>query len=261
MRDVWDPGLYGRHGYVHRMAAGLVDLLDPRPGERVLDVGCGTGELTKAIADRGARVLGLDASPAMIADARRRHPGLDFLEGDARSMSFGAPFDAVFSNAALHWIRPPEAAAARVFEALRPGGRFVAEFGGEGNVRRVLAAAEVAGRALGVELGDVLHANYFPDVEAYSAVLRGAGFEVGAAELYDRWTPLEGPEGLRAWMRMFRPAALDRIPEESFFERMEELARPELFVGGVWHADYRRIRCAARRPAGPGPGGPAGGRA
>jgi len=243
----WDPSLYGRHGYVHRLAAGLVDLLDPKPGERVLDVGCGTGELTKAIADRGAGTVGIDASPEMIAEAKRRFPGLEFAVADARTMRFDAPFDAVFSNAALHWIRPPETAAARMYEALRPGGRLVAEFGGGDNVRRVLAAAEAAGRAQGVELADVLHANYFPSTETYAEVLRGAGFEVGLIDLYDRPTPLEGPEGLRHWVRMFRPAVLERVDVGRFFAALEDAARGELLRDGVWTADYRRIRVSAVR--------------
>lgn len=246
MSDAWDPDLYARHGFVHRLAGGLVDVLDPRPGERILDVGCGTAELTFAIAARGAKATGVDASPAMIEAGRRKHPGLDLRVMDARELRFDAPFDAVFSNATLHWVRPPEAAAARIFEVLRPGGRLVAEFGGEGNVRRVLEAAEAAGHSLGVELGDILRANYFPSVEAYSAVLRGAGFAVEAAELYERPTPLEG--GLRDWIRMFRPGVLGRVPDaERFFAAMEERARAELFRGGVWHADYRRLRVVARR--------------
>jgi trans-aconitate methyltransferase len=247
---MWDPGLYGSHGYVHRLAAGLVELLDPRPGERVLDVGCGTGELTKAIADRGARAVGIDASAEMIAEARRRFPALEFSITDARALSVDAPFDAVFSNAALHWIRPPEAAAARIFAALKRGARFVAEFGGEGNVARVLAAAESAGRKQGVEVGPLLHTNYFPSAETYSTVLTDAGFEVGSIELYDRFTPLEGPEGLRNWVRMFRGPVLDRVDVDRYFRDLENAARPELLRDGAWHADYRRIRVVARRPMG-----------
>src|SRR5215475_211624 len=127
-RDRWDATLYdGSHGFVHRLGAGVVELLDPKPGERVLDVGCGTGHLTKKIADAGATALGVDASAAMIAEARRNFPDLRFEIASATEMRFQQPFDAVFSNAALHWVRPPEAAVARMYEALRPGGRFVIE--------------------------------------------------------------------------------------------------------------------------------------
>jgi trans-aconitate methyltransferase len=247
MSDAWDPALYARHGFVHGLAGGLVELLDPRPGERILDLGCGTAELTRAIAASGARAVGIDASAAMIEAGRRSFPDLDLRVMDAREARFDAPFDAVFSNAALHWIRPPEAAAAAIFGALRPGGRLVAEFGGEGNVRRVLAAAEAAGRAEGVDLAELLHANYFPGVEAYSAVLAGAGFVGISAEIYDRMTRLDA--GLRGWIRMFRPGVLDRLRDpERFFGRMEDLARAELFRDGAWHADYRRLRLVARRP-------------
>lgn len=247
MSDAWDPALYGAHAFVHRLAAGLVDVLDPRPGERILDVGCGTGELTRAIVERGARVVGIDASPAMIAEARRSFPDLDLRVMDARELRFDAPFDAVFSNATLHWVRPPAAAAARMFGALRPGGRLVAEFGGEGNVRRVLAAAEAAGRAEGVELGDLLHANYFPGADAYAAVLDAAGFRGISAGITERPTRLE--RGLGGWIRMFRPGVLDRLRDpERFFRAMEDLARAELFRDGAWHADYRRLRVVARKP-------------
>src|SRR5437763_12042671 len=160
-RDRWDATLYDdRHGFVHRLGAGVVDLLDAKPGERVLDVGCGTGHLTKKIAEAGASVVGVDASPAMIAEARRNFPDLKFEIADAAAMRFDQSFDAVFSNAALHWVRPPEAAVARMYEVLRPGGRLVIEMGGKGNVRRVLDAAAAAGRAVGVALDPVLYVNY-----------------------------------------------------------------------------------------------------
>src|SRR5688572_29408085 len=137
----WDPDLYqSAHAFVWERAADLIDLLAPRPGERVLDLGCGTGQLTAQIAEGGATVLGVDRSPEMIAQARRNFPHLPFQVGDATTFSTDEPFDAVFSNATLHWVKPPAAAAARVFAALRPGGRFVAEFGGRGNVGRVCAA-------------------------------------------------------------------------------------------------------------------------
>ena len=151
--DQWDAKLYdGRHAFVHQLAAGVVDLLAPQPGERVLDLGCGTGALTQQIADAGADVFGIDASPAMVAKATAAYPGLSFAVADATTMVFDQPFDAVFSNAVLHWVRPPAAAVARMFAALRPGGRLVLEMGGRGNVATVLAAAAAAGRDVGLDL-------------------------------------------------------------------------------------------------------------
>lgn len=136
--QTWDPTLYqSAHAFVWQMAADLIDLLDPKPGERVLDLGCGTGQPTAQIAGRGADVLGIDRSAEMIDTARRNFSRLHFEPGDATTFTAGAPFDAVFSNATLHWVKPPEAAAGRVWAALRPGGRLVAEFGGRGNVGRV----------------------------------------------------------------------------------------------------------------------------
>ena len=121
----WDPGLYdGKHAFVWQYGASLVELLQPQPGERVLDLGCGTGHLTARIAAAGAAVVGIDSDPAMIDQARRGYPDLHFEQQDARSFSFAEPFDAVFSNAVLHWIREPEAVIACVRRALKPGGRF-----------------------------------------------------------------------------------------------------------------------------------------
>src|SRR5436305_1035520 len=126
--DRWDAQLYDQsHAFVWRYGSGLLELLDPKPGERVLDVGCGTGHLTQKIADAGAQVVGVDASAAMIDEARRNFPDLKFELADATAMRFAEPFDAVFSNAALHWVKPPAAAVARMWEALRPGGRVVIE--------------------------------------------------------------------------------------------------------------------------------------
>src|SRR5262249_10579174 len=157
------------------------DLLAPQPGERVLDLGCGTGHLTAQIAAAGAEVLGLDSAPGMLAQAREAYRGLRFQQADARDFTLDAPVHAVFSNAALHWVRPPEAVVACVARALLPGGRFVAEFGGRGNVQAVLAALAQAARACGLSLGEVPW--YFPGIPEYAALLELAGLEVVHAEL------------------------------------------------------------------------------
>jgi trans-aconitate methyltransferase len=247
--QAWDAGLYdGRHAFVWKHGASLVELLAPRPGERILDLGCGTGHLTAAIAGAGAAVAGLDPSADMLQQARAAYPWLEFVQGDARDFAFAEPLGAVFSNAVLHWVRPPEAVARRVRDALKPGGRFVAEFGGRGNVRAVVAALQAAGERLGLRL-DGPHW-YFPSLGEYASLLETAGLEVKSAALFDRATPLEGEDGLRGWVRMFGGSVLEAVPagrREEFLSAVEDAARLDLCCDGGWCADYRRLRVVAVR--------------
>jgi trans-aconitate 2-methyltransferase len=226
----------------------LLDLLAPQPGERVLDLGCGTGHLTAQIAAAGADTTGIDRSPAMIEQARQSYPGLRFEAADARNFSFSEPFDAVFSNAVLHWVREADLAVACVHRALKPGGRFVAEFGGKDNVQALIAGLARACRAVGA--GGFESPWYFPSIGAYTALLEAAGLEVTYASLFERPTPLEGAQGMRHWVEMFAGELLERIgPErrEEFFRGVENELRPILYRDGAWYADYRRLRIAARR--------------
>jgi trans-aconitate methyltransferase len=244
----WNPRLYDdRHAFVWRHGASLVELLAPQPGERILDLGCGTGHLTAQIAAAGATVVGIDSSPEMIAEARRTHPGLGFEVADARALDFVAAFDAVFSNAALHWVKEADAVAAGVARALKPGGRFVAEFGGKRNVRLIADALAESLSAVGVE--PVASPWYFPSVAEYARVLERAGLEVTFALLFDRPTPLEGGEaGLRAWVEMFGGYYLTRVPREcreEYLRRVEDALRPALVRDGGWVADYHRLRVVA----------------
>ncbi len=245
----WDAGLYDdKHSFVWKHGAALIELLAPRQGERILDLGCGTGHLTAQIAEAGAEVVGIDASSSMIEEARRLYPDLRFEVADAREFSFDEPFDAVFSNAVLHWVKPPEEAIARVRRALKPGGRFVAEFGGRGNVRTLMSALDSASRAVG--LGAWEHPWYYPGIGEYARLLERDGLEVTDAFLFDRPTRLEGEEGLRHWLEMFVGGLLDRVDpdrRESFFRAVEDYARPTLYRDGQWFADYRRLRVVARR--------------
>ncbi len=247
----WDTGLYDdQHAFVWKYGASLIDLLAPIAGERVLDLGCGTGHLTARIAEAGAEVVGIDSSPEMIAEARRLYPGLRFEVADARDFAFDEPFDAVFSNAVLHWIKPPEDAIGCVRRALRPRGRFVAEFGGRGNVAGIVAALDAASRAVG--LGAWEHPWYYPSIGEYAPLLERAGLEVTQAVLFDRPTSLEGEEGLRRWAEMFARDLVARVPaagRERFFRRAEDAARPALHRDGTWFADYRRLRVSARKVA------------
>ena len=250
--DRWDAKLYDdRHAFVAKLGAGVVDLLAPRPGERILDVGCGTGTLTRLLADARADVVGVDASPAMVERARAAFPDLRFDVADATTMAFDRPFDAVFSNAVLHWVRPPEMAVARLFAALRPGGRLVLEMGGRGNVAAVLAAIAAAGRDVGVDLSSLLEVNYFPSVGEYASLLEAGGFAVELAMLFDRPTVLDGDAGLADWVRMFRPAAVGAVGDRAAFLAALDLhGRSTLYRDGRWWADYRRLRVRAVRPAG-----------
>lgn len=248
---IWNPSLYQTsHSFVWEFGREVIQLLAPQPGERILDVGCGTGQLTRAIADTGASVVGVDRSPEMIADARRNYSDLQFEVADAAALPYREDFDAVFSNAALHWVRDAEGAVAGIRRALKPGGRFVAEFGGQGNVEILVRAVYHALRELGVGKPEGLNPWYFPSVGEYATLLERHGLEVGYASLFDRPTPLEpGAEGLTKWIEMFCGPFLKGV-ESSVRERFVELVRgyaaPELERDGRWTIDYRRLRIAAR---------------
>ena len=245
----WEPTLYGdKHSFVWKLAASVIELLSPQRGERILDVGCGTGQLTAQIAESGAAVVGLDNSPTMIDEARHLYPEIEFQLGDAHDFEFDEPFDGVFSNAALHWITDPVCVVACISRSLKPSGRMAVELGGAGNVRCLSEVIETASQKL---LGEpVPHPWYFPGIVDFGMVLEQHGLEVTQAAMIDRPTPLDGDDGLRNWVRMFGRHWLTRIPTEqhdAFFAQVEEIARPNLFRDMVWHADYRRIRVVARK--------------
>jgi trans-aconitate methyltransferase len=250
MIAAWDAKLYDdKHSFVWEKGKGVVELLAPKPGERILDLGCGTGHLTAEIAASGAHTVGIDQSADMIAQARRQFPNLRFEVCDAREIPFTGEFDAVFSNAALHWIPEAGKVIRGVGRALKPNGRFVAEMGGKGNIRRLVEAITVACREIGLESGAATEAWYYPSIGEYSGLLEKHGLEVRQAALFERPTRLEdGEKGLEAWLRMFRRVILDRLPaagQEAFLREVERQARPQLFKDGVWELDYRRLRIVA----------------
>jgi trans-aconitate methyltransferase len=247
----WDPDRYAAEAsYVPAAGQALVDLLDPRPGQHILDLGAGDGALTQVVADRGAEVVAVDASPEMVAAARSR--GLDARVVDAQALDLGpelaGSFDGVLSNAALHWIPDQAAVLAGVRRALRPGGRFVAEMGGAGNVAGIGVAVTAALARHGVERPKPW---VNPTPEAYRLLLEGAGLEVVSLEHFARLTPL-APSGLAGWLELFgRPLLGDLDPERraAVVHDAVELARPWLSDGGDrWFADYVRLRIVARRP-------------
>jgi trans-aconitate methyltransferase len=233
----WDVERYeAGHSYVWTFGRGVIEWLDPQPGERILDAGCGAGPLSAEIAASGATVLGIDAAPSMIAQARLNYPraryaNLEFALADLTSFSSAEPFDAIFSNAVLHWVRPPEETARRLAAALRPGGRLVVEFGGHGNIARILAA-----------LGEHRHPWFFPSIAEYTSILESAGLEPIQAILFDRPTPVDGEGGLEDWLQMYLPS-LDQGVRKSVVQQL----KPEMYSNGVWTLDYRRLRISARK--------------
>lgn len=247
----WDTDLYQeKHRFVWQHGQDLLALLAPQPGDRILDLGCGTGQLTQAIAAAGADAIGLDADAGMVAQAQQNFPALTFWQADARTFQVDAPQDAVFSNAVLHWV--PEAAqvTAQVWAALKPGGRFVAELGGRGNVATILNALADSYQAL--DYGPLAATFwYFPSLGEYASLLEQQGFEVRLATLFDRPTPLTGARGIADWLRMFAArfwADLSPEQQENLIQAVENRTRSRLYRNGQWIADYRRLRVCAIKP-------------
>lgn len=252
VQNKWDTGQYdGAHSFVYEYGEEVVELLAPQPEERILDLGCGTGHLTDRIADSGADVVGLDQSEEMIEEARSAYPEYRFIQGDAQEFSIEERFDAVFSNAVLHWIQQQDSVLESVSNALRPGGRFVAEFGGTGNVEKIVEALQTELEAKGYPTETPW---YFPSIGEYATKLEEHGFEVRYATLFDRPTKLdEGSDGLAAWLEMFGDeffAPLSDAEREAVVSNVEDRLRSDLFEAGTWIADYRRIRVVAYVPEG-----------
>jgi len=241
------------HGYdanarfVSEYGVEILSWLAPRAGERILDLGCGDGALSQRILEAGAEVVGVDTSDDLLAAARRG--GIDARHIDGEKLPFEREFDAVFSNAALHWMRRAEDVIDGVRRALKPGGRFVAEFGGHGNVAACVTAMRAAADKFG---GDPALAGpwFFPTPDAYRARLERAGFSVERAELFARPTPL--PTGMEGWLMTFRPPFFEQFgPEkDKVIAYVTELLAPVLRTSeGQWFADYMRLRVAAALPA------------
>lgn len=243
----WDSKLYdNKHSFVTEYGNDVLKLLVPKPGERILDLGCGTGSLTNKIAESGAVVIGIDGSQSMIDEALHNYPNIQFICADGHNFDIGHSFDAVFSNAALHWMMQPEKVINSVNKALKPGGRFVFEMGGMGNVSQLLKAIDAGARHFGVINAKIQ--NFYPSIAKYSGLLDAGGFTVTYAQLFSRPTLLEGSSGLRNWIKMFRTGLLkeiDRYKHDDFFRYVEDLAKPMLFKDGNWFADYVRLRMIA----------------
>jgi trans-aconitate methyltransferase len=247
MQQAWDTSVYAQDGrFVAELAESLLETLDPQPGERILDLGCGDGFLTQRIAEAGATALGVDSSAAMIAATERR--GLPTLLADAAALHFVEEFDAVFSNAALHWMSDQHAVIENVRRALRPGGRFVAEMGGHGNVAAIRVALLAVLLPLRVPL-ERIECNRFYTPAEYRTLLDGHGLRVENISLTPRPTRL--PAGISGWLELFRAGVFEELASAERTRAMLEivsLLQPVLCdAEGNWTADYVRLRFVARR--------------
>ncbi len=243
--QTWSSEGYAKNArFVTDLGSPVLELLAPRPGEHILDVGCGDGVLTKKIADLGCNVVGIDSSADFVASARKL--GLTVVEKSASNMDFDACFDAVFSNAALHWMKDADAVIGRVAGALLPNGRFVAEMGGHGCVKTLVSALIEALDCRGHD-GQAANPWYFPTVEDYGGRLAAAGFDVRYIALIPRPTPLPGD--VMGWLTTFCgsfTAVLPEVDRAGFLECVRERVKQELCdATGTWTADYVRLRFAA----------------
>lgn len=244
----WNPEKYAENArFVSDLGAPVIELLAPKAGEKILDLGCGDGALTIKLAELGCDVIGVDSSAPQIEGSRRL--GLDARVADGERLDFGPEFDAVFSNAAIHWMKRADDVIAGVWKALKPRGRFVGEFGGHGCVAKIKRALIAALARRGID-GELLNPWYFPTVEDYKARLERGGFNVSYIALIPRPTPL--PTEINGWLETFAQsfmAPLKGSDRAAYIAEVREALRPELCdAQGKWFADYMRLRFAADKP-------------
>jgi trans-aconitate methyltransferase len=248
--NVWNAELYDdKLSFVSDFGKGVVELLHPQKGEEILDLGCGTGDLTYEISKSGAIVTGSDFSREMIEKACEKYPHIPFKVENGETFRTNKKYDAVFSNAALHWMKQADKVVESVGLALRSGGRFVAEFGGQGNVQTVIRGiTEVLSQEYGL---DVTERNpwYFPSIGEYSMLLEQHGFKVSYAHHFDRPTPLaDGEKGLNHWLDSFADDFFPKFSREEkmiIYRKIKNKIQSDLYKDEIWVADYKRIRVVA----------------
>ena len=246
----WNSLLYqNKHDFVWKYGENLLDFINSQPNQIILDLGCGTGQLTTKIAESGAEVIGIDSSPEMIEKAQENYPQLKFQVADARSFELSQSVDAVFSNAALHWISEADEVINSINKSLKTGGRFIAEFGGRGNIESIVQALYKALKKIGFSNPSNLNPWYFPSIGEYASKLEKQGFEVIYSNLFSRPTLLQDKDnGLANWIKMFAGNFFTELSESEInqvIQDVEKQLKPKLYQDGNWFADYRRIQVKA----------------
>lgn len=251
MKD-WNATLYNdKHAFVYQYGSNLIDLLEPKKDERILDVGCGSGQLTHQIAQYGARACGIDNSEQMIQDASERYPGIDFYVKSASDFSFSQPFDAIFSNAALHWVLEKEQAVRCMYNALKPSGRLVLEMGGKGNVATIIDCLRDTLRKRGFTNNAECQVWYFPSPGEYISILEKYDFTVELMQYYSRPTELaDSDHGIEDWLEMFGRSFFEGLDKEtisSISKEVQQKIKAKIFLNNKWYADYKRLCIKAVR--------------
>lgn len=246
----WKPELYNeKHSFVYNYGENLIKLLDPKANERILDLGCGSGQLTFKINELTKETIGIDKSQEMIYDAKSKFKNIEFQVGDAENFKFNEKFDSIFSNATLHWVKNYKGAIKCMFENLKPNGKIVLEFGGKGNVQTIVNQLRDSLRCRGYIEQSELALWYFPSIGEYSSELESIGFRVLLAEHYDRPTELaDGKSGIKDWISMFAENFFKNVSPEHIEEikkEVQEKVKEECLINGKWFADYKRIRIVA----------------
>ncbi|HHY73435.1 MAG TPA: methyltransferase domain-containing protein [Bacillus bacterium] len=246
VKDQWNANLYDcNHSFVSNYGADVVELLAPKKDEKILDLGCGTGDLAKKLYDMGIQVMGVDNSANMVNQAKGKYPEIKFHIHDVLDLPYKDEFDAVFSNAVLHWIKEPKEALKNIYKSLRKGGRFVAELGGKGNVQMITDEVRKQFQKIGLAFDEEKFPWYFPSIGEYTSLMEEVGFQVLFAYHFDRPTELEGDDGLKNWLEMFGALMFSGLEEEtklSIIKNAEFNLKDIMFENGNWIADYKRLR-------------------
>jgi trans-aconitate methyltransferase len=245
----WNASLYDNsHNFVSKFGESLLSILDPKEDETILDLGCGTGDLTEKIALSGAKVIGIDKSAEMLSVAKEKFPNINFQQSDAINFELNHQFDAIFSNAALHWILDKEQVIGQIFRHLKTGGRLVTEFGGKGNMQIMVNALKEVFIENNLSENSKVNFWYFPSIGEYANELEKAGFRVIFAKHFDRPTQLDGIDGIKIWFKMFGQqffVGLDENKTDKILDEVQNKLKSTLFKDEIWFADYKRIQILA----------------